>query len=277
VEDVPPRLPPTRTVRTSLSTLAWSADGSRVTKRVDLSVPAEAFAPRLAILGHHRRRPTARAQFSYELRVNQLLTRHRPPVRAPRLLSHDRQRATLTFEAVAGEPLGPKYPLDLAPADVSAMVAVAKATRSYPHRPRWLRRLPIESRLRRAGRLSLLSHAEYRLIADLVARRPIRWVFAHGDVTPRNVLRGPDGPVLIDWEWAGIYPDGYELGFLWYVLVDVPVARRAVEEAVDTDPGVFWLSALLIELLHLEWLEEPFRAKHLEVKELLVSRVLDRR
>ena len=196
MEDVTGRPPPARTVRTGLSTLAWSADGTRVTKRINLVVPEEAFGPRSAILGHHGRRPTARTQFAYELRVNQLLARHRPPVRAPRLIGHDRRRAALTFEAVAGEPLGPKYPLDLAEADLRAMVAVARATRSYPHRPRWLRRLPIRSRLWRARGVSLLSDAEHRAIADLVVRRPMRWVFAHGDVTPRNVLRGPAGPVL---------------------------------------------------------------------------------
>jgi hypothetical protein len=183
----------------------------------------------------------------------------------------------VTFEVVAGDPLDPKYPLCRAEADPSAVGVVARATRSYPHRPRWLRRLPIRSRLWRARGVSLLSDAEHRAIADLVVRRPMRWVFAHGDVTPRNVLRGPAGPVLIDWEWAGLYPDGYELAFLWYVLVDLPAARRAVEDAVDTDPGVFWLSALLIELLHLEWLGEPFRATHLEAKERLVARVLDGR
>jgi hypothetical protein len=269
--------PSGRTLRTNLSTLAWSADGTRVTKRVNLEVPAAAFGPRLVILRHHRRRPTARAQFSYELRVNQLLVRHRPPVRAPRLVGHDRRRATLTFDAVAGDPLGPKYPLELAEQDLRGLVALARATRSYPQRPRWLRRLPIRSRLWRARRASLLSDVEHAAIGDLLDLRPLPWVFAHGDVTPRNVLAGPDGPVLIDWEWAGVYPDGYELAFLWYVLVDLPDARRAVENEVDTDPWAFWLSALLIQLLHLEWLAAPFRQRQLETKAFLVARLLDGR
>jgi hypothetical protein len=89
------------------------------------------------------------------------------------------------------------------------------------------------------------------------------------------VLRGPSGMVLIDWEWAGVYPDGYELAFLWYVLADLPAARRAVEGAVTTDPAVFWLSALLIELLHLEWLPDEFRQGHLDTKDHLVARLLD--
>lgn len=36
--------------------------------------------------------------------------------------------------------------------------------------------------------------------------------FCHGDITARNVLRAASGaPVLIDWEWAGLYPRGWDL------------------------------------------------------------------
>jgi Ser/Thr protein kinase RdoA (MazF antagonist) len=246
-----------------------------VTKRFHLDETKESFAPRLVILGHHRQRPTAKAQFSYELRVNQLLARHRPAVRTPRLVDHDRRRATLTFEAVAGGPLGPKYPLELSEADLAGLVTLAQSTRSYRHRPRWLRRLPIKSRLGQARRASLLTAPEHRALSDLLAGARINWVFAHGDISPRNVLAGPDGLVLIDWEWAGLYPDGYELAFLWYVLADLPAARRLVEGAVARDPGAFWLSALLIELLHLEWLPDEFRPKHLDTTDRLVARLLD--
>jgi Ser/Thr protein kinase RdoA (MazF antagonist) len=266
---------PSRSLRTALSTLTWSEDGSSVTKAFDLDATKEPFGPRLVILGHHRARPTVRGQFSYELRVNQLLARHRPGVPTPRLVAHDRRAATLTFEAVAGGPLGPKYPLELSATDLDGLVALAQATRSYPHRPRWLRRLPIKSRLWQARRASLLTAAEHQALRGLVPGAGITWVFAHGDITPRNVLRGPSGMVLIDWEWAGVYPDGYELAFLWYVLADLPAARRAVEGAVTTDPAVFWLSALLIELLHLEWLPDEFRQGHLDTKDHLVARLLD--
>ena len=266
---------PPRPLRTALSTLTWSQDGLSVTKAFNLTATKESFGPRLVILGHHRPRPTVKAQFSYELRVNQLLARHRPGVPTPRLVDHDRRAATLTFEAVAGGPLGPKYPLELSETDLDGLIALAQTTRSYPHRPRWLRRLPIKSRLWQARRASLLSAAEHQALRGRVPDTEITWVFAHGDVTPRNVLTGPDGMVLIDWEWAGLYPDGYELAFLWYALADLPAARRTVEEAVTTDPAAFWLSALLIELLHLEWLPDEFRPTHLETKDHLVARLLD--
>jgi Ser/Thr protein kinase RdoA (MazF antagonist) len=121
-----------------------------------------------------------------------------------------------------------------------------------------------------------VTEAEHRALLALCEDLTINWVFAHGDITARNVLDGPDGPVLIDWEWAGLYPDGYELAFVWFALVDRPGGREAVEAAIHTYPRTFWLSALLIELLHLEFgVPEQFRSTHVETKERLLARVLD--
>jgi Ser/Thr protein kinase RdoA (MazF antagonist) len=258
-----------------MSTVTWSGDGASVTKTVRLDAPATAFAPRRAILSHHGHRPSPRRQYEYELRVNQLLTRRPPPVRVPRLVAHDRARAALTFERVQGEPFGPKFPPALAPEDVRTLATLAHATGAYAARPRWLRRLPIRSRLRRAEASGLLLGAEHRALASAVPGLRLRWVFAHGDVTPRNVLRGRDGPVLIDWEWAGLYPDSYELAFLWFVLADLPEARRMVAADIEGDARGFWFCALLIQLLHLEWMAGPFRIRHLATKDELVSRLLD--
>jgi Ser/Thr protein kinase RdoA (MazF antagonist) len=264
------------TVRTNLSTITWSLDGALVTKSYDLNVTEEAFGPRRVILGHHHHRPSVNRQFSYELRVNQLLTRHTPPVARPRLTGHDRRTASLTFEAVAGEPLGPKYPVTLSDADLHGLVALAQTIRVYQHRPRWLRRFPIKSRLWQPRQASLLTDTEHRALRDLLSTLAIGWVFAHGDITPRNVLAGSDGFVLIDWEWAGIYPEGYDLAFLWYVLADLADARKSIEAKIRTDPRVFWLSALLIQLLHLEFgIPDEFRPAHIQTKERLLARLLE--
>jgi Ser/Thr protein kinase RdoA (MazF antagonist) len=258
-----------------MSTVTWSSDGTSVTKAVRLDAPATAFAPRRAILSHHGHRPSPRRQYAYELRVNQLLARRTPPVTVPRLVAHDRARGVLTFERVPGEPFGPKFPQELASEDLRTLATLARATRTYAPRPRWLRRLPIQSRLRRGHASGLLAATEHRALASAVSGLGLRWVFGHGDVTPRNVLRGRDGPVLIDWEWAGLYPDGYELAFLWFVLADLPEARRMVAADIEGDPRGFWFCALLIQLLHLEWMEGPFRSRHLVTKDELVSRMLD--
>ena len=66
-------------------------------------------------------------------------------------------------------------------------------------------------------------------MAALAAQVSERLRFAHGDVTARNVLQAPDGMVLIDWGWAGLYPEAYDEAFLWFSLVDVPGGGAHVE------------------------------------------------
>ena len=114
-------------------------------------------------------------------------------------------------------------------------------------------------------------------MAALAARPVVKWSFAHGDVTARNALRDADGRLaLIDWEWAGLYPTGYELAFLWFSLVEVPGGRARVESAVPShhEPG-FLFSAALVHLLHLQLslrTPNPYIARHKEtLRQLLLA------
>jgi hypothetical protein len=265
-----------RTVRTNLSTIQWSEDGTRVTKRHEPTVNAHKLGPRATILDHHHSgsEPWTR-HFAYELRVNQLLSRHRPPLSTPRLVGHNRKALILEFEAVAGHRLGPKFPLELTDRDLEGLISLASALRSYRPRPRWLRKLPIQSRLRRASQIGLLTTSEYKALQKLSSRIDIRWVFAHADINPSNVVVANDEFLLLDWEWAGLYPDGYDLAFLWFVLIDLPNARSVLERRIHTDPTVFWLSTLVIELLHLEWFQDEFRPQHEATRDVLVAKLLD--
>lgn len=262
-------------MRSSLSSIYWSHDGTRVTKRYDPTANADKLGPRATILDHHHSgsHPWAR-HFAYELRVNQLLTRQRPPVRTARLLGHERKSLTLEFEAVPGRRLGPKFPLDLTEQDLEGLICFASALRSYRPRPHWLRKLPIYRRLQRARQIGLLSEPGYQGLRKITSRLTIRWVFAHADINPSNIVSGDDRSFLLDWEWAGLYPDGYDLAFLWFVLIDLPDARSVVERRLRTDPTVFWLSALIIELLHLEWFQGEFRPRHEATRDALVARLL---
>ena len=88
---------------TTYSTIVWSPDGTSVTKT------------RLAA-------PDARRRFRNELRVNTLLNACAPPLRTPALIGHDVCRRSLTFVAVRGEPLGPKYPRDLPTEQLDAII-----------------------------------------------------------------------------------------------------------------------------------------------------------
>ncbi len=241
---------------TTYSTLDWSSDGAHVTKT---RLPAF----------------DARRRFRGELRVNQLLNHQPPPVDTPALVDFDVQHRRLTFVALPGQPLGPKYPLTLAAPDIDAAIHLAHRLRSFNPKRRWLRRLNSAGRLelaRRAGLLNGLQTAELMAVADRVHSR-LR--FAHGDLTARNVLRGPEGPALIDWEWAGLYPDGYDLAFLWFSLVDVEDGRRHIEDRLETDERAFLLSALLIQLWHLQWsVPSEHRDKHLATRDQLISRLV---
>ena len=41
---------------------------------------------------------------------------------------------------------------------------------------------------------------------------PEQWVLCHGDVHPANVVSGPDGPVLLDWDLLCLAPPGWDHG-----------------------------------------------------------------
>jgi Ser/Thr protein kinase RdoA (MazF antagonist) len=231
--------------------LTWSADATTVTKT---ALPHLVIAHWAHLLG------TPRQAALNELRVNRLLHHLPPPVPVPALVRSSRREPSMTFEAVDGVPLGPKFPSSLAGAEVDELVAMALAMDHYRPRRRWFRRLRVDSRLRLHQRSGLLSGADAQAL-DRLARSPsIKWHFAHGDITARNVLRDRDGhSVLIDWEWAGLYPAGYELAFLWSSLVNIPSGRAHLNAAISAryEAG-FLLSATMVHLLHLQmWRARP--------------------
>jgi len=244
-----------RRLETTYSTLVWSPDGSRVTKT----------------------RPSggdARRRFNNELRVNRLLRSEKPPVATPALLAHNVHEQSLTFEALRGIPLGPKYPRDLGPAEIDAILAFARDLEAYNPRRRWLRRFNPVRRLALARTAGLLDDNEASALLALARQRHRKLRFAHGDVTARNVLVHENELALIDWEWAGLYPPGYDAAFLWFSLGEVEGGRAHVEAAVNIDDQTFWLCALLIELWHLQWyISEDFRKPHLATRAELLDRL----
>ena len=214
-----------------------------------------------------------------ELRVNKMLVQLPPPVLFPRLLGSSRRPPSMTFSAVQGAPLGPKFPGSLAPADLDGLVGLAASLGAYRPRRRWFRRLYISRRLALHRRSGLIGRADADALGSLALRARVRWSFAHGDITARNVLRDSERDLaLIDWEWAGLYPVGYDLAFLWFSLAGVPGGRAKVEALVPAHSQAgFLLSAVLVDLLHLQlWLHtpNPFVARHKEtLKELLSATV----
>lgn len=252
-------------IDTGKARLAWSADGETITK-----TPVAFWDD--DVLGDGKR------IFANEQRVNRMLRRTPPPVRSPALVAHRRNRA-LVVEAIDGDALGPKFPDQLAPGDVDAMIDLAVRLGGYRPRRRWFRRLPVERRIDVHERDGLLAAADAQLLRDVITRVPPRLRFAHGDITARNVLRASTGElVLIDWEWAGLYPEGYDLAFLWFSLLDLDGGRAAVEAVVpERQRRWFVLSALLVQLQHLHmWRSRPaspFLPRHEETTTALLAEV----
>ena len=244
-----------RRLDTTYSTLVWSADGSRVTKS---RPPGD----------------DTRSRFRNELRVNRLVTEWKPPVATPALVDYDVQTRSLTFEALSGEPLGPKYPSTLSTTDIDAIVALGCALEPYNPKRRWLRRIESTRRLTLARNLGLLGQRDADPLIALARERHCRLRFAHGDLTARNVLRYGAEVALIDWEWAGLYPPGYDVAFLWFSVGNVEGARAHIERACTVDSTSLLLCALLIELWHLQWyVPTDFRERHLATRDELIDRL----
>jgi hypothetical protein len=250
-----------RVVETDKARLVWSADGKTVVTTLRAQPSALWALEGDALLG------SAAAASRNEIRVNRLLSSEPPPVAFPRPVASSSRSLSLTVEAIQGDPLGPKFPLALPRQDLEGLIDLVDALGSYaPQRP-WFRRLDVSGRLRGHVDEGLLTRRDADAV-EAFARTGIGWQFAHGDVTARNVLRGEDGRlVLIDWEWAGLYPVGYEQAFLWVTLIDVAGGRQAVTDGLPRQVARgFVLSALLVELLHLHlWLRGPrheFVANH---------------
>ncbi|MGH9210908.1 MAG: phosphotransferase [Acidimicrobiales bacterium] len=231
--------PPTTT--TYRSVLTRTPDGSAIVKQV-------AGEERLPLL------PSRWESFANELRIGVLMAETPPPVAVPRLLDSDPDGGTLVFEAIDGEPLGPKRPTQLASGDLDRALDVAHALGSFDPHGDWFLRFAARTHLDHHRRTGLLSAMEARHLIRLLEAGPTRWAFAHGDLSPRNILKRADGSVVvIDWERAGLYPAGYDLAFLWYTLGAVAGARTRIEATVPSaDKVSFLLSVLLIALLHLD-------------------------
>ena len=260
-----------RTVRGGGRAVVWSADRRTVEKRYDRRS--------WTFLGTHH------DAWDAERRVGKLLLRQPPPVAFARLVAADRRTSSLRFEAIEGEPLGPKfpYPEDLAEGDLDDLVGLALALRRYrPHAP-FAGRFDLARRLRRSVAGGVLPASVAASVERQAADDPPVIVFGHGDITARNVMRSSvtGDAVLIDWEWAGRYPRGWDLAFVWLSLVDVPGGRAHVERAIPPeDDAWFWRSALLLQVLHLDlWVGRTglaFRAAHERTRDELVERVLAR-
>jgi hypothetical protein len=198
--------------------------------------------------------PTDRQLFLNECRVLALFGEDGPPIRVPEVQFMDPQVGVLMTYWIDGTPLGPERPTSLDASDLARAIAVAQTIGRYWPATTALHRWPITDHLRYHVNRGSLRAAEVVMIASAIAVHPIRWHFAHGELTARHLIKQPSGELaVIEWQRAGIHPAGYDLATLWYSTREVTDARSTIEAAVPAKyRSSFLLCALLTALWHLD-------------------------
>lgn len=200
--------------------------------------------------------PAWAERFRHEIAVYRSFVRHRPPVRAPRLVAADPDHCTLVIERVPGRPAALyRYPAQPPQrADLRAVLgAVSRLNTWHPPAHMFDRPLDYGTRLAQYHELGMLTDRDIDDLQKLLhsavrSAGPSGWQFCHGDALLANVLLSPTGPVMVDWEHAGWYLPGYDLATLWTLLGDSPMARRQLSQLAQL-AGTGARDAFLVNLM----------------------------
>ncbi|GGZ29667.1 phosphotransferase [Streptomyces inusitatus] len=196
-------------------------------------------------------------RFRHEIAAYRAFVRHRPPVRAPRLIAADPENGTLVIERMAGRPAAlSRHPAEAPPrADLRAVLGAIGLLNAWrPPAELFDRPLDYASRISRYHELGLFTDRDLGDLQKLLhglahsGGRQGLSQFSHGDALLSNVLLSPTGPVLVDWEHAGWYLPGYDLATLWAVLGDSPAARRHISQTAQ-QAGSQARDAFLVNLM----------------------------
>ncbi|WP_031079540.1 aminoglycoside phosphotransferase family protein [Streptomyces sp. NRRL S-118] len=201
--------------------------------------------------------PAWAERLRHEIAAYRTFVRHRPPVRAPRLIAADPDNCTLVIERMPGRAAAlTRHPFEAPPrADVrAALGAIARLNAWRPPAGTFDAPLDYASRISRYHELGLFTDRDrddlQKLLHGLAhaGARGGMGQFCHGDALLSNILLSPAGPVLVDWEHAGWYLPGYDLATLWAVLGDAPVARRQISQLAQA-AGPAARDAFLVNLM----------------------------
>ncbi|MFF7331267.1 aminoglycoside phosphotransferase family protein [Streptomyces sp. NPDC090306] len=193
----------------------------------------------------------------HEIAAYRSFVRHRPPVRAPRLIAADPDNCTLVIERMPGRVAAlQRHPAEAPPrADIrAALGAICRLNSWRPPAGTFDAPLDYAARISRYHELGLLTDRDLGDLQKLVhgiahaSGRGGMGQFCHGDALLSNMLLSPSGPVLVDWEHAGWYLPGYDLATLWTVLADAPVARRQISQIAQSG-GPASRDAFLVNLM----------------------------
>jgi hypothetical protein len=219
--------------------------------RTALLIGSSGRAPAVAkcLIDHS---PAWAERFRHEIAAYRTFVRHRPPVRAPRLIAADPESCVLVMERMPGRVVSPQRHPSHPPGRGDVRAALSAYSRINMWRPpagSFDAPIDYPSRINRYHELGLLTDRDmgdlHKLLHGLTHAQG---QFCHGDALLSNVLLSPAGPSLVDWEHAGWYLPGYDLAVLWTVLGDDLAARRQIsKQAQETGPAA--RDAFLVNLM----------------------------
>ncbi|MDH6228564.1 MULTISPECIES: aminoglycoside phosphotransferase family protein [Streptomyces] len=201
--------------------------------------------------------PAWAERIRHEIAAYRSFVRHRPPVRAPRLIAADPDNCTLVIERVPGRAAAlHRHPVEPPPrADLrAALGAICRLNAWRPPAGTFSAPLDYAARINRYHALGLLTDRDLGDLQKLLhgiahsSGRQGTGQFCHGDALLSNILVSPTGPVLVDWEHAGWYLPGYDLATLWSVLGDAPDVRRQISQLAQSQ-GPAARDAFLVNLM----------------------------
>ncbi|MET7641260.1 aminoglycoside phosphotransferase family protein [Streptomyces sp. NPDC005438] len=202
--------------------------------------------------------PVWTEQLRQEVAAYRTFVRHRPTVRAPRLVAADPDGGVLVTERVPGRPAAlRRHPWEPPSEGTGRAVvgAVQRLNQWLPPADTFERRIDYPVRLARYHELGLLTDRDLgdlqKLlvgIAQATGRCGLPWQFNHGDALLPNALLAPGGVAMVDWEHAGWYLPGYDLATLWSTLGEAPALRRRISQLAQWG-GPAFQDAFLVNLM----------------------------
>jgi hypothetical protein len=196
--------------------------------------------------------PVWAERFRHEIAAYRVFVRHRPPVRAPRLIAADPDSCVLVMERMPGRVVSPQRHPAHPPSRGDVRAALSAYSRVNMWRPpagSFDAPIDYPARINRYHEHGLLTDRDmgdlHKLLHGLTHAQG---QFCHGDALLSNVLVSTAGASLVDWEHAGWYLAGYDLAMLWSVLGDDLETRRTISQQAQA-PGPDARDAFLINLM----------------------------
>jgi hypothetical protein len=178
-----------------------------------------------------------REKFQQEIAAYRYFRKQLPPFKVPRLLQADEASAVLLIRHVPGRPLAvqrfPEEPLLQTDLDIALRAIESVDSWKAGLEAPFQRVFDYPARLDRYRDYGVLDERDHSLLSSVVSRQDESWwTFCHGDPLLSNFLRSGNECVLVDWEFAGFFLQGFDLAMLWVLLYSTPAARERIRDII---------------------------------------------